>query len=212
MAIPPALERARSVLDRIPPEDITIRPLTQQDWPQLRSVQCRAAIGDTAALGANPRAATLRSPAWWRMEAARWALSPRQETFLAYNGDHPVGFIAIGTPETILPSPRRSGELMLFWVDREWRHSGVGSALISTAANWAIERRITRLSCRVRSDNAAAIELYEAKGMRQPRLRLGHGVSAGYTRMVINIRGLVNAGQSSASAPSVPPASAPTLD
>ena len=47
---------------------------------------------------------------------------------------------------------------------REWRAQGVGSALLSTAVEWARGRGLHKLSLSVFAHNAAAIALYRKHG------------------------------------------------
>jgi RimJ/RimL family protein N-acetyltransferase len=65
------------------------------------------------------------------------------------------------------------GELGML-VDREWRGSGVGSALLQATIDWARDQGLHKLCLEVFTHNTAAIALYRKYGFVEEGHRINH--------------------------------------
>ena len=88
---------------------------------------------------------------------ARAASFTLDGTLVAVAGGEVIGSVHIDA------SRHGFGEVGMAIV-REWRGQGVGSALLSTAVEWARGRGLHKLSLSVFAHNAAAIALYRKHG------------------------------------------------
>jgi L-phenylalanine/L-methionine N-acetyltransferase len=66
------------------------------------------------------------------------------------------------------------GELAML-VDRGWRGSGVGSAMVAAAIDWARNHGLHKLCLEVFAQNAAAIALYRKSGFVEEGRRSSSG-------------------------------------
>ena len=96
--------------------------------------------------------------------AAKWQL---EGTLVAFAGGDIVGSLSVEV------SRFGFGEIGMA-VAREWRGRGVGSALLSTAIDWAREHGLHKLSLSVFPHNAAAISLYRKFGFTEEGRRVKH--------------------------------------
>ena len=88
-------------------------------------------------------------------------------SIVAIADGRPVGMIHVEV------SRHGFGELGML-VDRGFRGRGVGSALLTAAADWARGQRLHKLSLEVFAHNTAAIALYRKAGFTEEGRRIGH--------------------------------------
>lgn len=101
--------------------------------------------------------------------------NPNADFLLAIKQDHTseppreevIGFALIAertTPPYNAFVPLRYGYIMDLVIAEEYRHQGVGTALIAEAKAWCRERLIERLQLSVLANNEAAKALYKKEG------------------------------------------------
>ena len=101
--------------------------------------------------------------------------NPNADFLLAITQDHTseppreevIGFALIAermTPPYNAFVPLRYGYIMDLVIAEEYRHQGVGTALIAEAKAWCRERLIERLQLSVLANNEAAKALYKKEG------------------------------------------------
>ncbi|MCV2871528.1 GNAT family N-acetyltransferase [Defluviimonas sp. WL0050] len=113
------------------------------------------------ALGKAPEAFSARLADWQDRPLTDFAAQlEANPTFLAFEGDAPVGCIS-WVPEADDPSRGWIGGV--FVADR-MRGKGVGQALIATAVADARTAGITEMWLEVRAGNVAALKVYEQAG------------------------------------------------
>lgn len=172
----------------MPDAPLTTRPLTRDDWPVIEAL-----------FGANGACGGCWCM-WWRvpMGGKAWDAAkgvPNREAFralvqsgrasgvLAFDGDRPVGWCAVG-PRADFPRLERSKVLARAWSDTTWsinclyvpareRSRGVATALVEAAVALAVGR------------GAREIEAYPQvvrPGQRQAGAFVWTGVPALYAR------------------------------
>jgi ribosomal protein S18 acetylase RimI-like enzyme len=93
---------------------------------------------------------------------ARLLISRRRIiTFLAYDGDFPIGYVSLVFPKFI---KLRGNAYLTIAVRREYRGRGVGSKLMEQAEDYAKRRGVRRMELEVFSKNEPAITLYKKRG------------------------------------------------
>ena len=103
-----------------------------------------------------------------------------------------VGFAKLGSYSDPAPYYSGVGELT-FYVDREARRAGIGTALVDGLEREADRRGYWKLVAKVFASNAASIELLVAAGWREVGLHRRHGTLDGEWRDVILLERLLAA-------------------
>jgi ribosomal protein S18 acetylase RimI-like enzyme len=133
---------------------VDLRVLSEDDWPLWRDLRL-------AALAEAPYAFGSTVAGWQDAAEEQWRQRlriPGARDLVAFLGDSPVG-MASG-----VPAGDGAVEVISVWVRPAGRGRGVGDALIGDLVRWAKETGATAVRLSVRSENAAAIRLYERAG------------------------------------------------
>lgn len=128
--------------------------LDEDEWERLRVVRLAALLDAPEAFGTRHEDAAALAEASWREQLRRLA------TFIAVQEERDVGMVR-GIPHADLDD---TTYLISMWVDPKARRQGVGSALIDAIVGWTLGMGRRRVLLDVRTDNAAAQQLYRAKG------------------------------------------------
>lgn len=132
-----------------------VLPVTEGSWRVYRDVRL-AALLDT------PRAfASTYAGAAARDEDAWLALLASMQVWLAFEGDRPVGVIALSRDDEL---PEDEAYLIQMWVSSSARGHGVGDLLVSTVLDSAGEAGYSRVLLDVGEENLPAQRLYERHG------------------------------------------------
>ena len=131
-----------------------IRPARDDDRLQL-ALQFAAVAEERDGIATEP-------PVDVEARAASWTIDG---TLVAVAGAKIIGSLVLE------PSRHGFGEIGMA-VAREWRGSGVGSALLAAAIEWARDRGLHKLSLGVFAHNTAAIELYRKFGFVEEGRRI----------------------------------------
>ncbi|HTF11462.1 MAG TPA: GNAT family N-acetyltransferase [Asanoa sp.] len=133
---------------------VDLRVLSDDDWKVWQELRL-------AALAEAPYAFGSTLADWEHAGEDKWRdrlRIPDALDLVAYLGEDPVG-MASG-----VPAGAGAIEIISVWVSPAGRGHGVGDALISAIAHWAAASGATVVRLSVRSDNAAAVRLYERAG------------------------------------------------
>ena len=95
------------------------------------------------------------------------APAAQQVTFLARDGELPVGF---ATASSGRGRAARTASVVM-GVSRTHHRRGIGRVLLANVEQWARAQALRRLELSVRADNAAAIALYRAAGFEHEGTR-----------------------------------------
>ncbi len=132
-----------------------VAPVTEDSWRIYRDVRL-AALLDT------PRAfASTYAGAAARDESAWLALLASMQVWLAFEGDRPVGVIALSRDDEL---PKDEAYLIQMWVSSSARGHGVGDLLVSTVLDAAGQAGYSRVLLDVGEENLPAQRRYERHG------------------------------------------------
>jgi RimJ/RimL family protein N-acetyltransferase len=126
--------------------------LAESDWRLFAVVRLRAL---TEALGADDPQYRQES----EFTVAQWRRRLREHAqFAALIDDRPVGLIGAQQQSA------DSVYLYSLWLDPVARGHGLARELVSTAVDWARDRRAHTVTLRVAADNAVALAVYQSVG------------------------------------------------
>lgn len=112
------------------------------------------------AFESNYQSALLRRPASWSERADSTAQGRDRSTFIAFDGDCPIGIAALYRKyET-----SDVGELLQMWVAPEYRGESVAIELLDTVFQWARENGFGTIVGTVREGNERALRFYRKYG------------------------------------------------
>ena len=100
-------------------------------------------------------------------EASEWMGQEGKCALLAENQGKAIGFILLEALETkplLFLVKKRFVYINEIFVEEEWRHNGVGRALMEAAQKWALRREIPLLRLSVLADNKDAVAFYASLG------------------------------------------------
>ncbi|MGH1493616.1 MAG: GNAT family N-acetyltransferase [Acidimicrobiales bacterium] len=138
---------------------LEIQRLTPDQWPVWRTVRHRALEEAPYAFGSIL--------ADWSGDGdteARWRarLETVPANFIAY-----IGGSAVGQSSGVETERANCVELLSLWVAPEARGTGVGRGLIDAVRQWGRQEQAQTLILHVKTDNSAAISLYEREGFER---------------------------------------------
>lgn len=100
-------------------------------------------------------------------EASEWTGEEARCAFLAETRGKAIGLLLLEALET-KPLPflvhKRFVYINEIFVDAEWRHQGVGQALMEAASKWALQKEIPLMRLSVLPDNKEAVAFYASLG------------------------------------------------
>jgi GNAT superfamily N-acetyltransferase len=111
---------------------VEVRRIRADDWRTLRELRLRALRDSPDSFGSRLDTSEARPDAWWQDWARRGADSDETATFLAFDGDRPVGMAGGWRHET-----QPSATVLAMWVAPEARRGGTGRALLDAVEAWA---------------------------------------------------------------------------
>jgi putative acetyltransferase len=124
-----------------------------------------------------------RSIRYYRRRFFRRTWENDQATLVAVHDDRVVGHLHIAREDN--PVTRHVASLGMT-VAADWRHKGVGSALMAEAIRWARSMGVEKLALSVYPDNDAALGLYRKFGFEQEGRLTGHSKkSIGYRDEIV---------------------------
>ncbi len=124
------------------------------------------------------RTETVRRRAGYFRRSFRRSWTDEAAALVAVHGRRVIGHLHVSREDD--PVNRHVASLGMA-VARDWRHSGVGSALLAEAIRWAREARVEKLALSVYPDNDAARALYRKFGFAEEGRLTGHSKkSVGY--------------------------------
>lgn len=144
--------------------DITYRPATEADFPQLTAMYAKlnAYFFEVGYLLPRPENV---GEAW--MESYRRTLGRFSNVFVAEREGHLLGFILCRLKR--LPAHMGGvmvGEVSDVWVEDEARRSGVGRALVQAGLVWMMEQGVHSVEVQVLSENEASLKFFESLGFK----------------------------------------------
>jgi GNAT superfamily N-acetyltransferase len=127
------------------------------EWSAIRDVRLVALQNTPDAFWATHAEEVDKPEAWWRdfIAAGAW--------FLAWDGDRPVGIVAVLRGPELGDTTRR---LISMWVEPPARGAGIGVSLVEAAIAWARSDGAREVQLEVLEGNEPAARLYERCGFR----------------------------------------------
>jgi ribosomal protein S18 acetylase RimI-like enzyme len=147
--------------------DITVRPLGEDDWQDYRSVRLAALRESPEAFAATLEQEEAYDEDFWRQRMLRSA------RLVAERAGDAVGVVSVGAAKG---SEDAAGELFGLWVRPEARGSGVATRLVKDGASLAAERGHSHLVYWVGTDNGRAVAFASGMGFRPTDYRRPMGV------------------------------------
>ena len=138
----------------------TVRRVTAANGPLVRAVRLRALASDPLSFGSTYEREAAYTDAKWDEWAAGDAAGDDAATFLAFDGEAPIG-IVVGA--------RRDDEQDVFnvfamWVAPEARRRGVARLMLETVERWIASAGARQAALSVTTAAPAARRLYESAG------------------------------------------------
>jgi len=158
---------------------VTVRRLEPEEWVELRTLRLAALAADRLAFGSTLEREAGYPDDHWRAWCRRGASDPTEATFVALSGGQWVGMAGLFRADD-------GFHVWGMWVAPSSRRTGVGTALLGIALEWAAHRAPeTPVQLDVNPSQADAVRLYRAHGFEftgdaQP---LGHDPPAVARRM-----------------------------
>lgn len=140
--------------------EISVRPLTEQEWSEYRSVRLAALQESPEAFVASHEQEAEYDEEFWRVRLRR------SQRLLAEVDGEPVGTASVGVVDTDEGQDGRIAELFGLWVSPALRGKGVASALVRAGAQIAAESGSTHLNYWVGTDNGRAVAFASGFGFR----------------------------------------------
>lgn len=144
----------------------SVKRVGRSDWPVIRELRLRALRGDPSSFGSTYETEAAYSEQEWREWASGDAVGDEYATFIARQGQEPVGMVAAYRDE----EDRRLFHVFAMWVAPEARRGGIGRLLLREIEAWIQSCGGAAVQLSVTKAASAARQLYASAGY-QP-----HGV------------------------------------
>jgi ribosomal protein S18 acetylase RimI-like enzyme len=148
--------------------EITVRPLSEDDWQDYRSVRLAALQESPEAFAATFDQEQGYDESLWRQRMQR------SDRLLAERDGASVGVVSVGRSKN--EEDDGAGELFGLWVQPEARGSGVATRLVKDGAALARERGHSHLVYWVGTDNGRAVAFASGIGFLPTDYRRPMGV------------------------------------
>jgi len=136
---------------------LTVRRILPEDADILRDLRLAALSDEPDAFGSDYEFEMAFADEVWRSRALDSSAGDRAATFIARDGDAPVGLVTgLRTNDVV--------DLVSMWTGRAFRRQGLGRRLVDAVVEWAASVGARRVELWVMSGNDAAQRLYEATG------------------------------------------------
>jgi GNAT superfamily N-acetyltransferase len=163
---------------------ITIRRIRNGEADLFRQIRLASLKDAPYAFSSTYESALRRSPESWREQAEKTAAGPDRATFLAFDGDSPIGIAALYR----LPSPAGAGEVIQVWVESFYRRRRVGWKLMDAVFAWAGENGFRTVAAKIMIGNDGALRFYRKLGFSNPEVGPRNG--DGEIALVRNVGGM----------------------
>jgi len=157
---------------------IACRRATGNDVTLFKQVRLKALRDSPDAYGSTYESASQRDERSWKEQL--WATTDGNDrnTQFAFEDGRCVGIAALYRERS-----KPSGDIVMMWVDPEYRGSSAASLLVDELLSWAKESGFAAVSLNVTDSNARAIKFYENQGFHDT----GEKVEVDFGR---NLRGI----------------------
>lgn len=147
---------------------IKIRRLRIGEGELYKQVRLTALQEAPYAFTTTYESAVKRSPESWQAQADASAQGPDRATLLAFEGEAPIGMMALyrDANRTDRSENPDEGELIQVWVSPEYRGKGVADKLLEAMLGWAKENSFRRVVAGVNPGNEKALMFYRRYGFR----------------------------------------------
>ncbi|MCA0290644.1 MAG: GNAT family N-acetyltransferase [Actinobacteria bacterium] len=136
--------------------EIRVRPLTEADWGQFRSIRL-------AALEESPEAFVAKLADEQEYDEDFWrARMRRAQRMVADVDGSDVGVLSVG----VLDDAENTAEIFGLWVRPDWRGRSVAATLVRSASQQAAEDGYDRIAYWVGTDNGRAVAFASSFGFR----------------------------------------------
>jgi GNAT superfamily N-acetyltransferase len=148
--------------------NITIRQIGSEDWKLIQTLN-NELFEDNAVYD---KYLDLEWPFTKGVEYyKKYVSDPQYCTFIAYDGEVPVGHI-VGGPKDISYRNVKTAEIYEMGVSPSYRSKGIGSQLVSTLRDWAKEQGYQTLMVNSYSKNEKGINFYKKQGLQPVDINL----------------------------------------
>ena len=137
---------------------IKIRRLGRDEVDAFRHIRLEA-------LRCEPASFASSYEDWASLSADEWRQRLKNPVIVAFQNDEPVGLIGL-----LRERPRKTAhraQIVMVYVRKNWRGSGLAKKLLDAITNYAQETDVTQLELSVSAENPIAIRFYEREGFTE---------------------------------------------
>jgi len=138
---------------------IDCRRATKNDVELFKEVRLKALKDSPDAFGSTYESALQRDHGSWRDQLFLTTTGGDRNTQFAFSGEQCVGIAALYRETSLL-----EGELIMMWVDPEYRGTDAASLLVNDLLSWAKDSGLDTVYLEVTDSNARAIKFYTNLG------------------------------------------------
>lgn len=138
----------------------SVKRVARRDWPVIRALRLRALRSDPSSFGSTYEREAAFSEQKWRDWASGDAAGDEYATFIARQGQEPVGMVAAYRDE----EDRSLFHVVAMWVAPEVRRAGTGRLLLREIEAWIRACGGTSVQLFVTKAASAAHQLYASAG------------------------------------------------